>query len=672
MNRAYYDDAAPAFAAADPMAIFGHLADALPFDVEATQRTAWRRQIVDLQAVATSVPDAHVFLEFVIPRMGRRADAIILAGGLVFVIEYKVGERDFARHAIEQVHGYALDLKNFHVTSHGLAIVPLLVATEAPPQQLDFGFWAPDRVHAPVRISSGDLLPTIRRFIATGDAPPIDARAWAAGAYRPTPTIIEAAQALYSGHAVAEISRSEAGAENLTRTATAIEAIVDAMKAQGGKAICFVTGVPGAGKTLAGLNIACGRMAKDVGEDATFLSGNGPLVDVLRAALKRDVRDRNGRAVGDSDSRHRNERAPDKFIQNVHHFRDEYVGNADIPSDHVVVFDEAQRAWDRAMTADFMQKKRGQAGFDQSEPALLLSVMDRHPDWCVVVALIGEGQEINRGEAGVAEWVRALQGDLRHWHVHMPPHLLADGSGLDAGLRWHLVQRVASPEPALHLAVSVRSFRSERVSAFVAALLGDDAAAASALRPDPAAFPIVRTRDLATARHWLRTRRRAGERAGLLASSNALRLKPEGLFVKAGIDVCNWFLNAGDDVRSSNALEDAATEFDVQGLELDWTGVAWDLNLRRNAAWQARRFRGSKWEVIGRSDDGLGRADYVRNAYRVLLTRARQGMILFVPRGDAADATRPPQDYDAIDAWLAACGIASLDGGMIAAAQHGA
>lgn len=666
MSRAYFDAPAPIFASADPMAIFGQLAQALPFDVEQAQRGAWLFEIAHLQAVAAALLDAHIFLEFTIPRMGRRADAVIVAGGLVFVIEYKVGDRDFPRHAIEQVHGYALDLKNFHVTSHDLAIVPLLIATEAPPQQLDFGFWAPDKVHNPVSLSRDDLLPTIRRFLATGDAVAIDAERWASGGYRPTPTIIEAAEALYRGHDVAEISRSEAGAENLTLTATAIEAVVEEMKATGGKAICFVTGVPGAGKTLAGLNIACGRMAHDIGEDATFLSGNGPLVDVLREALKRDVRARKGRpTTGDGDHRHRFERSPDKFIQNVHHFRDEYLDVTRLPSEHVVVFDEAQRAWDRGMTADFMRKKRGQAGFDQSEPAFLLSVMDRHQDWCVVVCLIGEGQEINRGEAGIAEWIRALQDSLRHWQVHLPPHLLEAGSGLDAGLRWHLAQRVAAPDPALHLAVAVRSFRAERVSAFVAALLGDDAANAQALLPDLAAFPILRTRKLATARHWLRHRRRAGERAGLLASSNALRLKPEGLYVKAKVEVCDWFLNSGDDVRSSNALEDAATEFDVQGLELDWTGVAWDLNLRRGdgnqAGWQARSFRGTRWQAIHGEADVLGRADYVRNAYRVLLTRARQGMVIFVPPGDPHDATRPPADYDAIDAWLAACGIPLLD-----------
>jgi len=661
VQRAYYHATGVDFAAADPLAILGALTDTLPFAAEIAQRGAWKVEIDQLKAIGAALPDAHIFLEFAIPRMGRRADAIIVSNGLIFVLEYKVGERDFPRHAIEQVHGYALDLKNFHLTSHDKAIVPLLICTEAAPQQLGLGFYALDRVHTPIRLSPGDLLPTIRQMLATGDAPHFDAAEWAAGTYRPTPSIIEAAEALYRGHAVAEISRSEAGAENLTLTAVAIEAVVERIKRDGGKAICFVTGVPGAGKTLAGLNIACGRMAKDIGEDATFLSGNGPLVDVLREALKRDVRARKGRpASGDGDARHLAERSPDKFVQNVHHFRDEYIDPSQVPSEHVVVFDEAQRAWDKKQTAAFMQKKRGQAGFDMSEPAFLLSVMDRHQDWCVVVCLIGEGQEINRGEAGIAEWVRALQGNFPNWEVHLPPHLLADDSALDAGQRWHLGLRAQAPNKALHLAVSMRSFRAETVSGYVAALLGPDADAARATQPAVDDFPILRTRDLSTARAWLRAQRRAGERSGLLASSNALRLKPEGVYVKANVDVCNWFLNVTEDVRSSNSLEDAATEFDVQGLELDWTCVAWDLNLRRNPDWEAREFRGTRWNAIHGNADTLGRADYVRNAYRVLLTRARQGMVIFVPRGDAADTTRPPADYDAIDAWLAECGVAAL------------
>lgn len=658
MKRAWADAPADLFAARSPQQLLGELTANTSFAAELAQIEAWKFTIGHLQAVAAALPDAHVFLEFAIPRMGRRADAIIVAGPLIFVLEYKVGERAFPRHAIEQVHGYALDLKNFHVTSHDKAIVPMLIGSEAPPQQLGLGFWAADHVHEPLCLSPGDVLPSIQRLLLTGDGTAIDATAWAAGAYRPTPSIIEAAEALYAGHDVAAISRSEAGAENLSRTAAAVEQVVQQARTAGHKAICFVTGVPGAGKTLAGLDIACGRLARDVGEDATYLSGNGPLVDVLREALRRDGRARS--AARGAEALHMANRSPDKFIQNVHHFRDEYLRADQVPSEHVVIFDEAQRAWDRAMTSDFMRRKRGQPGFDQSEPAFLLSVMDRRPDWCVVVCLIGEGQEINRGEAGVAEWVRALQADLPDWRIALPPHLLADNGPLDAGLRWHVARRDTRVDADLHLATSVRSFRAGRVSAFVAALLGDDATHAAKARPDTAQFPIWQTRDLATARQWLRRQRRAGERAGLLASSNALRLKPEGLHVKAPIDVRHWFLNGNDDVRSSNALEDAATEFAVQGLELDWACVAWDLNLRRNTGWQAREFRGTKWQAIRTTGDGLSRADYVKNAYRVLLTRARQGMVIFVPRGDTADATRPPADYDAIADWLTACGVPAL------------
>jgi len=659
MKRAWADAPADIFCALSQQQLLGELATHTQFSAELAQIEAWKYTIRHLQFLATALPGSHVFMEFSIPRMGRRAAAIIVAGPLIIVLEYKVGERAFPRHATEQAHGYALDLKNFHVTSHDKALVPILIASEAQPQQLGLGFWAPDKVHEPLCLAPDDVLPSIQRLLAGGDGPAIDAQTWAAGAYRPTPSIIEAAEALYAGHDVAEIARSEAGAENLSRTAAAVEQVVEQMRDSGGKAICFVTGVPGAGKTLAGLNIACGRLARGVGEDATYLSGNGPLVDVLREALRRDGRRREAKTG--VEALHMANRSPDKFIQNVHHFRDEYLAPHHVPSEHVVIFDEAQRAWDRDMTSNFMRTKRGQHGFDQSEPAFLLSVMDRRPDWCVVICLIGEGQEINRGEAGIAEWIRTLQRDLAHWQIFLPPHLLSDASSLDAGLRWHLERRVPMPNPELHLATSIRSFRADTVSAFVASLLSEDLLAAAALRPDPAIYPIWQTRDLSKARQWLRTQRRAGERAGLLASSKALRLKPEGLHMKAPLDVCHWFLNGQDDVRASNALEDAASEFAVQGLELDWTGVAWDINLRRGeSSWEAREFRGTKWQAIRSNSDDFTRADYLKNAYRVLLTRARQGMVIFVPRGDAADATRPPDEYDAIANWLTACGIPCL------------
>jgi hypothetical protein len=657
--QAWWQGTGTEIAQAIPEAVLGSLADRLPFPLEPAQKEAWKFEIAHLAGLGRALPQINLFLEFAIPRMGRRADAIIVADGLIFVLEYKVGARDFPRHAIEQVHGYALDLKSFHVTSHDKRIVPFLVSTHASPQSIGLGF-APDGVAAPICLSSGDVLPAMRQMIAAAGKPPFDAMDWAAGGYRPTPTIIEAAQALFRGHEVAEISRSEAGAENLTRTADAIGQIIHNAHANRQKALCLVTGVPGAGKTLAGLNIACSRMGRGDGEDATFLSGNGPLVDVLREALKRDLRRRQKSPdPGDPEARHVFGRSPDKFIQNVHLFRDQYAGNEDIPSEHVVVFDEAQRAWNQQETARFMRDKRGLADFGQSEPEFLLSVMDRHLDWCTVVCLVGEGQEINRGEAGMAAWILALaEGRLADWSVHASPQLLTANSTLSADLRWMLDRRSGGLDPALHLSVSVRSFRAETVSAYVHALLSNDAAAARAALPAKERFPIVRTRSLSAARNWLRSKRRADERAGLLASSNAIRLKPEGLHVKAKVDVASWFLNGGADIRASNALEDAATEFDVQGLELDWAGVAWDLNLMRGSGgWMPRRFRGTTWENV---NDGDKRA-YVINSYRVLLTRARQGMVLFVPRGDAADPTRPPESYNEIDRWLEGCGIPTLD-----------
>jgi len=658
MKRAWFDAPAEVFGKLDPLTILGGLSQS-PFADEPTQKAAWKFEVNHLQPIATALPTSHLFLEFGIPRMGRRADAVIVVGSLIFVLEYKVGHRDFPLHAREQVHGYAFDLKVFHKTSHDKTIIPILISTKASAQPVELGFAHQNGVLTPLNCAPNDVLPTLQQFVAMDSGPPIDALIWADGAYEPTPTIIEAAEALYSGHDVRDISRHEAGEENLPRTADAIESIVSRMKAEGGKAICFVTGVPGAGKTLAGLNIAAGRLKKEVGEDSALLSGNGPLVDVLTTALDRDFRARAKRRGLKKDQLHLLGRAPDKLIQAAHRFRKLYLEHGGPPPEHVIIFDEAQRAWGREKAAKYMASN-GYPDFDQSEPAFLLSVMDRRPDWCVMVCLIGDGQEIHDGEAGVAEWLRALQTGCRHWHIFAPPRLLETSGPLDESLIHYLRHTGEAPDPRLHLDVPVRSFRSDKVSKFVASILGENATSAAEKLPNVEDYPIFLTRSLTRARSWLRARRQVNERAGLLASSNALRLKTEGIFVKARIDGPVWFLNPAHDVRASSALEEVATEFDVQGLELDWTCVAWDLNLRRSNGWHARQFEGTKWRELSRSNSGISKADYVRNAYRVLLTRARQGMVIFVPRGDAADATRPPAEYDAIADWLTACGIPEL------------
>ena len=563
--------------------------------------------------------------------------------------------RNIFRYAIDQALDYALDLKNFHAGSHDRTIVPVLVATKAAQAPLNITMWS-DKVASPILANRETLLPCMRSLLHQLGSADCDPLIWAASAYKPTPTIVQAAQALYQGHDVRDISRSEAGAENLSRTSAYIASVIDEAKRNHTKSVCFVTGVPGSGKTLAGLNIANERMKAHDDEHAVFLSGNGPLVAVLREALALDEVEQSrvaGKLTGKKDAL----RHASTFIQNIHHFRDEHVATNAAPAERVVVFDEPQRAWTKEQTSRFMQDKRGIADFSMSEPQFLLSVMDRHPDWCVVVCLIGGGQEINTGEAGLEEWLRAIERYYQHWKVYVSNRLTkADYLG-DTKAPAAIEHGQVTLTPALHLAVSVRSFRAEALSEFVGAIIDGDAARARSLWEKLNHYPMVLTRDLEAARTWLRQHTRGNERIGLVASSNAMRLKPVGIHVKAKIEPQVWFLAAKDDVRSSCALEDVATEFDIQGLELDWVGMCWDANFRRDGnTWRPLSFRGSRWQRI---NDAVNAA-YLANAYRVLLTRARQGMAIFVPEGSDLDHTREPEFYDQTYAFLASCGIPNL------------
>ena len=652
-SRSYYAAEAQEFNRTPTEAVLGLLASHHNFDLEIGQRNAWQFQITHLKEIAIALPQSFIFLEFSIPRMGKRADVVILHQNIVFVLEYKVGATHHDSAAADQVLDYALDLKNFHEGSHEAVIVPILIATKAPNMTTAVDLWG-DGIAVPLRTNPAGTLNCIQDAIQSLSThrhePLLPPMTWASSRYKPTPTIVEAAQALYRGHDVREISRSEAGAENLTTTTNYIDEVIEGAKRDQRKAICFVTGVPGSGKTLAGLSLANARMRSHEDEHAVFLSGNGPLVDVLREALAQDEVGRgrqSGRPVRKADA----ERNAKAFIQNIHHFRDEYL-NGEAPIERVVVFDEAQRAWTREQASKFMSVKRDQKDFDQSEPSFLLSVMDRHLDWCVIVCLIGGGQEINTGEAGLGEWLEALQKEFPHWDLHVSDKLSTQdylGNSLPSALSDH-----ANRSPALHLAVSIRSFRAEALSDFVSAVLDADASRARILMGRLQNFPIVLTRDLEAARTWLRMQARGSERSGLVASSNALRLKPVGIHVKASIDPPTWFLAPKGDVRSSYALEDAGTEFDVQGLELDWVGVCWDANLRfQEGQWKTFRFQGTKWQSV----IDPTRAAYLMNSYRVLLTRARQGIVIVVPDGDIEDPTRDQKFYDGAFEFFQKCGV---------------
>ncbi len=646
------------FLAADSRAVIGELTQHSAFNVDQTQVAAWEGSIDCLrEALAPIDFDGHLFLEFDVPRLGRRIDAVLVLRHAVFVIEFKVGAKAFLAADLDQVVDYALDLKHFHETSHDVPVVPILVATEARAVTVQAAMDATvPNLFLPMRCTPETLGQGIALALELAEGPAIDAEAWMRGRYKPTPTIVEAAMALYARHDVADISRSDAA--NLSQTSGFVGQVITQAREHGRKAICFVTGVPGAGKTLVGLDVATQSTNAEAELHAVYLSGNGPLVQVLQEALARDRVRREkeqGRKLGVGEAR----RQVKSFIQSVHHFRDDGLADAAPPIDHVAIFDEAQRAWNREQTASFMQRKRGQAGFDLSEPEFLISCLDRHPTWAVVVCLVGNGQEINTGEAGIAEWLGSVERRFPEWEVYVSPEL-GQGDATVAALKAQVQAREKLHEaPSLHLATSVRSFRSERYSEFVNRLLDLDVDGAKALLPEATArFPLRVTRDLAAAKAWLRARARGSERYGIVVSSEAQRLRPHAIDVRVKVDPVHWFLAGKEDTRSSYYLEDVATEFQVQGLELDWTCVVWDGDLRHAGhAWTHHSFIGDRWTNIHKDD----RRAYLVNAYRVLLTRARQGTVIVVPQGDEADPTRAPVFYDPVYDYLRAVGVAPLD-----------
>jgi hypothetical protein len=582
---------------------------------------------------------------------------VLISAGIVFVIEFKVGADQFDAAALDQVVDYALDLKNFHEGSHDRRIVPIIVATMADSASVQLS-WGGDAVANPIRSNGSNLRDVLEYVVGhTPKQADLDGILWSRTGYKPTPSIIEAAQALYQGHRVEDITRSDAGAKNLSETAACLAEIIEDAKANRRKAICFVTGVPGAGKTLAGLNLVTLRTKAHKEEHAVFLSGNGPLVEVLREALARDEHTRL-KEQGERTKKADAARKVNSFVQNIMHFRDSNSETSDPPIERVAVFDEAQRAWDARHLANFMSQKRGRTNFQMSEPEFLINVMDRHNDWCTVICLVGGGQEINAGEAGLTEWFSALRRCFPDWKIYTSEQLAHRDYHWGQDLPAILAGLDSQSRTALHLAVSVRSFRAEKLSEFVGSVVAGEADEARKLYQSiEASYPIALTRNLGQARQWLRDRARGSERIGLVASSGASRLKPEGINVHEKISAKTWFLNERDDVRSSYYLEDPATEFDIQGLELDWVGVCWDADFRSiSGKWQFHRFAGTRWQNI--NDEN--RRVYLTNAYRVLLTRARQGMVIYVPKGDLIDATRPPEFYNGTAAFLSECGLPAL------------
>lgn len=652
MKRAYYSSSVKEFLEKDTYEIFGEITSNDQFAADDLQKNTWKKEIDILKRELVEFEEGHLLFEYTIPRIGKRIDNVLLYNGIVFLLEFKAGETRYPNYALEQVIDYALDLSCFHKESHNKLLVPILVCTNAP-EINNVIEKMKDSILEPLRCNEKNIGRYIAHVSEQYIMDKFDSGLWINSLYVPTPTIIEAARALYMGHNVEEISRNDASAKNLNQTTKAINEIIDYSKKNNKKSICFITGVPGAGKTLAGLNIAIERQKVDENEHAVFLSGNGPLVDVLQEAIARDDVERNGVAKTEA------MRKAKEFIQIIHHFRDDAISVGTPPVERVVIFDEAQRAWDEENLTNFMKTKKGILDFNMSEPEFLISILDRHQGWATIICLIGGGQEINKGEAaGISGWIESLRNKFTGWNVYIS-HKISDAeyckgqsiNELTYGIKYETNEN-------LHLSVSLRSFRSENVSEFVKALLDVDKATAKRLYMEfKTAYPVYITRDLCTAKKWVKERAKGSQRYGITASSGAKRLRKYGVWVQNKIDAPNWFLNGKEDVRASYFLEETATEFDIQGLELDWTIVCWDANLRfANDQFGYYEFRGTKWQNIRKDENIL----YLKNAYRVLLTRARQGMIIFVPMGNDDDVTMKSGFYDGIYNYLKEIGIAEI------------
>lgn len=649
-RREYYIDSINNFIVADEENVLGQLLIHDEFETSDLQKLAWK---VEIQILKRQLEEfrGDVIFEYTIPRMGHRVDTVCIIEGIIFLFEFKVGDNEYKKTTIDQVMDYALDLKYFHEESKRRYIVPICVSTKASVQKNEYNCCS-DGIYNAILCNENNIGDNIHNILLQVRDKTLAGRTWIDSRYAPTPTIIEAAQSLYRNHGVDDISRNDAGAKNLTITTKAISNIIEDCKKNNRKAICFVTGVPGAGKTLAGLNIANERHHFDEDEHAVFLSGNGPLVDVLQNALAID------RAKREKITKSNALRETKAFIQIIHKFRDEALTTSYAPVEKVAIFDEAQRAWNKESLTDFMKRKKGIPEFNQSEPEFLISIMDRHEDWAVIICLVGGGQEIYNGEAGIQDWFSTLSEKYLDWEIYLSDKITDSEYVGNSDVSTMLHNREYHCISDLHLGVSLRSFRSEKLALFVKYLLDEEIELAKETYEElKKSYLVLITRKFDVAKNWVKKKARGTERYGLLASSEGKRLRAEGIWVPSEINHVGWFLNEKDNVDSSYYLEVAASEFKVQGLEIDYAVLAWDADLRYTSnGFEYFKFRGTKWNHVNQEQ----RQHYLKNAYRVLMTRARQGLIIYIPEGDEEGPSRLTKYYEGTYQYLKHVGIKEI------------
>lgn len=651
-GKAYYCNSIPGFISDDGDSIVGQLVRR-SFDVNKEQSDAWGKQISELQKrLEACQMEGDIIFEYDIVRLGKRIDVILLIRHMVFSLEFKNGKNTYAAQDAQQAEDYALDIKNFHKESEDLYVCPILIATDAPkyPKPQEINCYKDKQVFLQ-RENIETLIPKVNEISSIyGSDEKLDFEKWFNSPYHPTPTIIAAAIEAYTSKDISQIANSEAGQSDIEACEKEISEIIEYAQTNGKKCVCFVTGVPGAGKTLVGLDIVSKNLKKGEENLSVYLSGNGPLVEVLQAALLKSVKElqKKGRTT---------ETGIKTLIQSSFSFKKDNVRRSEPTIEHILVFDEAQRVWNEQK---MIAKHKDEPGMNVSETHLLYEIMDRHKDWAVMICLVGLGQDIYDGEVGINEWFRCGIEDFVDWEMFYSPSIFSqtEDKNIDRVMiencnRCHI-------SPSLHLKTSIRSFRADKQCKFVDNLLDNKPDETKSIVSEIGLkYPILLTRDYTKAKRWVREQVRGSQRCGVLACSSAQRLKPEGIYVPTEIDVKNWFLAPSDDLRSSNKLEIVASEFKVQGLEIDWAIVCWDADLRRkDNNWDYYSFKGTRWNHRNKAEQQR----YLLNSYRVLLTRARQGMVIFVPRGvdEEEDSTRKKEWYDEIYSYLLSCGIPEM------------
>lgn len=657
-GKAYYCNSIPGFLNDKSASIIGQLVRH-SFEVNKEQSDAWDNQISQLQAKLEECGvEGDIIFEYDIVRLGKRIDVILLIKHMVFSLEFKNGKNTFVAQDAQQAEDYAIDIKNFHKESEDLYVCPILIATKAPNYKKEQSIDCyPDKQIFLQRENMDTFTPKLTSIIDRyGDDEAIDFEKWFNSPYHPTPTIIAAAVEAYTSHDISQIAQSEAGQENIDECEKEIEKVINYARDNHKKCVCFVTGVPGAGKTLVGLDVVAKNMNKGKDNLSVYLSGNGPLVEVLREALKRSVKEK--MAKESKAVKRETETAINTLIQSSFSFKKDNA-KSELPTpEHIMIFDEAQRVWDEnKMTS----KHEKDPDMSVSEPHLLFRIMDRHEQWAVMICLVGLGQDIYDGEVGINEWFCCGIDDYTNWEMFYSPAIFSQTEDKNIDKDKILNCERCHQVESLHLKTSVRSFRADKQCQFVDYLLDNNPYEAGMVyKQIKDKYPVFITRDIEVAKKWAKKQVRGSQRCGVLACSSAQRLKPEGIYVPKDIDVKNWFLAPSDDLRSSNMMEVVASEFKVQGLEIDWAVLCWDADLRRkNNEWDHYYFHGTKW--LHRNKEEQKR--YLVNSYRVLLTRARQGMVIFVPHGvdPEEDQTRDYKFYDGIFEYLRSCGIHELN-----------